>query len=1663
MGALESKYDLIQALSSVKDATPANIEQILKEKGESSGPSQEVRIKEVGQSVFKLCQTDLKENHRRISDLGRNLGGKTEWKQVSEEHQKFLDHMKILQTFLTSPAARFLLSDPANDKDLFEELLSEEKEKVEQLQTLALVNEHVHTLSSDETFKKPWSALPEMIRHEILDAASTKPLRELLKTQEGLKTLDFYLRSALDWAPSIDKLPVSGGDKRQLMEKLAELYCKWVANNPPNVVDQFMKEVTRISQDNISIYLNALHRISSVRNFSINIATEAWGVLQKMLSDKDLQTKIHHDFISAEAPEALDFYLNNPDLYKHIATGNYSMWVMVGVSKLVKTMPPQHLSAFLQIWHKLSDEGRVMFDKILQGIEDPPIPFEQIPKLGPLFTWLLKEWSWVVEPEVLLDKAIALLHAQPELFSKLNQIPTEGMYLWNYILTSTDFVERIGEEEVRKVLTDKGESDSISKIFIDHSTSKPLLKLCEECLKANNVQKPFMAWLDRLLFIQGLKTDPRDTLKDKLEKLELPQRLFIEKLARCEHPQAVIHLLAIAEHTPTIEFLGQVLDALQRHFSQFSKNASELAKSFTDLAILMPHQLPRFILILKLHPEMLPKLSQLRSKLTEEEFETLLEYYFVGHDEVDSKDLSDVSSKIQEVLDNLELIPTIKTLLALGKKERLFLPALMYQIKFVDANLLSHLQKNPLFARQISRLEWKDPVNDLKKLSNLLTQNPRQVYQLFELASEYPTTFPLMFDDLSQMTKLLDLFQVDPYKQKEMVSRLLTLNERSETELLHDLMSLAPDEMPLLDRMLDMTRGSWIAEVKSLLALKKEKPQDPITRKMLALASSNNGPALRRLVQLQKAGPHPLLQLLAQEPPNDTALSPRFLSLLALEVTGDNVLLESALYAASKRPEEQSKFGTQLLKMVDARQFTMAHELVIHQSKDDPFRDKLLKVTSLPVRQQLRDVLMSLKKAEENGVISKKDHLLLDRVATYLAQEKSLNAQALNWIGRLQFLLAYNPDGLETVVNSKHLQAIAAKLVQGNRPQPLLEQVIKEFPLDIEPLLNKTLGYFAQEPDIKKRTTQLSIEISMMLVTSNGNINTAIISDIRNAIDSQLQEDSYEKNYLLRVLDTLQDPYFSERLEHLQAPPPKSRSNELVRTILKIPRTASQRDAQVVALSALLWPIRQGAIGSCFSTAGIIQACSSPDGLKQCFEDYMSLVGNGSIRRGKVDYPLFLDLKEFSTLFENEHLLARAYEYTAASLSASNQSMLSKVLDKFISKLSKPIQLFQQHHPHFTKADIENALRTNFTKSCRVSYVAYARHPDTSNFGAWKLVDRETDETLDTNMSVLNNFLTRVVSTLKETDVANDSKQRGADLPKLESSLKSYVSSPQFIGEFVGKSDKGLLRLKPAKYRHLIELNKSPLAEYEGGWVAVENYHSQQAFKTTFWPRRHPLENILEYVQGLSTAQKETARKNPSFLTTVLVPDHLMNLKTGQLLSVLEKQGLDAVVTKVSTTPGKVMKLELTDKRDKTILRHYIANLPPETRTAFLNLLEVNRKSKPPKTMGEFFKLVIDTSCQLSGSWDAQQKARNLLNSVIMNIPNLATQFPIYHVFDTNWTQAATIGYGAALDPFMEMTCSVTYENQLLDADWTPHGPSEWEIYEFPPIFDDFARQNYRA
>ncbi len=592
----------------------------------------------------------------------------------------------------------------------------------------------------------------------------------------------------------------------------------------------------------------------------------------------------------------------------------------------------------------------------------------------------------------------------------------------------------------------------------------------------------------------------------------------------------------------------------------------------------------------------------------------------------------------------------------------------------------------------------------------------------------------------------------------------------------------------------------------------------------------------------------------------------------------------------------------------------------------------------------------------------------------------------LKTLGQVQFLLARSPQ-VQTILglaNDNHL---------GETVKEIMQKRV---------LIEGKLGH--------TQSAEVTLQIAMMLTSLGGHLITDIIDEMQEVLNQQKEIDPAIKESIMIKLDALKNhPEFADRLTTLTSPTIGSRQEILIGKLVgNDPQEAvTARDAKLAVLSALLWPLRQGNVGTCFSTSLVIQQGSHAEGLKQNLEDLLSIVGNGCLTRkvsppknGTIDTPLIIpNLEEFAMKFKGDNLLARAHEYTMVNSGSSK--LAGRFLNDAMNNIGKQVA------SEISDSQIRNEMLANLNARCCTIYDVEKNR--------WAVVDSQTGR----------NF-----STMEPEDAAKF-------FGKLIEHKEGITDE---LSDFIGSND----------FSHLwLRQQRSLVGGVGTGGDNVGTLLSTDVKKLDINFRdESSIENVFTLVSMWSDEEKDYARQNQGLLIPHETKEHSFSLRAHTLITLYDsangdpKQVFINLQKKAEAFVGTQVTREILNEFLESYTKLYssrykYADKIPEGVESYKEKIirEVLKHENPTiqtiyETMNE---LDYNTNWLENGEADWSKRVEQVLRS----LPSLKNSAPeVYNVFDSNWATKQQRGFTMSIFSG-KITPMVLQDNPLDISDWS--------------------------
>lgn len=1027
---------------------------------------------------------------------------------------------------------------------------------------------------------------------------------------------------------------------------------------------------------------------------------------------------------------------------------------------------------------------------------------------------------------------------------------------------------------------------------------------------------------------------------------------------------------------------------------------TNILESSDYLVSLFPHLTPKFFHLIRNDPKLLIQLFSLNEVVFPDVFQYIVERYIANRWVGDKYTSELVSEQIARWVKAMNNVETRDQFHKLTQCERLVGNPLLINIKHLSkilsaqSPLIPTVLNNAALAKQLRFRHFLGPAD---------WQNVKTVSLLYEVVGSNSKALDKIvneqgiWDSHSPATPVSRVYQaicklhVEP-SNRPLIAALNVLVSADEAPLAERLLAIA--DLDLRNRLMHIVSSGELTLVKKLLEL----PDNALTQRLLTQVNIDSLPVVRGILHLLPDMPADMTKLLSLGNTPFTLYERTLLSLLA---QGERTLLTQALGIVAKPAKEWSHEEQRFMSWITISETNGAGNYCLAKSYLDQHGDPFWKaIASSPLdtatTQSLRDLQVNLMLMAQppHSWPMERISLIMQRV---LNNAQTTPALARLWIGSILLLVQQNPEYLSKLFSST-LSDIKIR-----------QLLLKETSSTIEKSLKSS------------NSSTVAKTIADLLVTPTGCINQPLIELFNQSILPD--ENSLSAQHLKHILMILStDHSFSDRLEHLTLPP-TGRRQALVRSILNMPerQLLTRRDAQVAALSALFYPLRQSAACSCFATAIAIQGDSSPEGLKQGFEDFLSLIQHGSLRRraesGQVEHAMAYEPEVYRKLFSQDHPLVRVREFTLASSSSPDPTFFRQTRTHLHHLLSDATEAFKkslnsvQAKAFMAIEPLIKAQLIAIGNDLSAKYLGYAQFSGEPQLGAWVIVDPLTKTPLILSRVVFEGFFQRTLQThallLRDPEQANMAKL-------FDESVASYLRSDKFLTDFFQVDN-----VKAVPFGlNLAALPKTPLTIFRGGYVdrVVETSQPGVVVRRNDFPTsRNPLESVFTYIQNLPESEKAAARRNPFLLKTVVTPTHTMNLKLGALLAMIEKAGGPSALVQNITRAGQLfLQTAVTPALKKSLIDHYFKELkvPALLRKQFKQELEAFVPA--PKTVGQLCQLIyVQSAKMLFQVPHATEKITYALQFALRQNKELRERMPdIFNLFDTNWNHPDSIVIG---------------------------------------------------
>lgn len=980
-----------------------------------------------------------------------------------------------------------------------------------------------------------------------------------------------------------------------------------------------------------------------------------------------------------------------------------------------------------------------------------------------------------------------------------------------------------------------------------------------------------------------------------------------------------------------------------------------------------------------------------------------------------------------------------------------------------EPRLLGYFEKNQPFFRTCASLRMLySPASVLEMVRKV---EPKILMEVFELAQQYPTAVYHFLMERSILNPRKNPTQVSlAYQEiwklkrdpnlKHLVAPALRLLTHPISPKFVSLFSLK--NVDFRNRLLGIDDEQVVG---MLLVLSGHFPPNALILRLVAQVNAENASAVKLIMQLHNNN-HPLAAWIAKEPV-DAPFSKQTMALLTLYAQKENDLLDEALKILSKDDKDRSNYENKVLEWIVTGHYSLASSIL--KQKDIAFWKEISDL-NLPPKdvQKLHSLYLTLEKLmftdEQKGFIQK--------VACKLICNKTAPRMAQKWLLWFQMISEGNSIEIETFIASDAWRYMRGKVdeLQKLTDKDLIVHMNKL------PLVDKLRPVFEL-----RSLKQFTEDVADRLVTASGGINTELIPMILIRIE-RFKLPGNISSHLKFVLESLQsDPYFSDRLMKMhELPPPNSRQGKLLTALYGKDYTI--KDVRKAVVSALLSPVRQENVGSCFGTALVINLNSSLEGLKQSFEDYAALITKGNLTRkdGKVElaYPMEFEKGKFEKNFKRDNFLARIREFTIASMSHVF-SELKENTKKFWGNLIADQEavfsngLLENDKKIWEKAktkipNLEAMIHEKIYTMIPCRYLGFIKKPAENAFGGWVYVDGTTEEPLLTSRKVFESAIKKCLEQVRKDNSLLFTKEELKLFDMLIDQCSRYVSSDEFLiqGLKINQSE------IPAFFNFNTEaVTDTALTGMMGGHLsAVMNRYFNRA-KVTYTPlpnREHPLLEVFNYIRNLPLQERVAAWRNPRLLKIMQVPRHFMNLKIGSLIKLAEDpRKATEFVEAAAKKNNALMNTLITEQLKNSIITGYL-NRCGSSKGALAKIQAMVDEFKP-KTIKQLCSFIeYATRTLLPDDENTVRLVKNRLALTISNLEGIKLDLPpLVDVADTNWSMDPSIGFSLNLEGTYENMSYLSKSDTLSERHDRAWETNAWHFVECTLPIDDFSRSYF--
>lgn len=1587
---------------SLEDFNSADIQKKL----QKISPSSKLDAVEIFKQVVLLYSGEIASKVSTLKKLSFvNLS--TDLEQLKEIKKLNESSKKTLNVFRKSSIGEELFNSSGIEAEELILQIDAQQEKITEL--VEFKSRLTKLIDSSEDLQQKLNELNETERSQI--SANLKKMQQngLLSQETDLEELKLILQKGCEFLKSSKSnsdlswyLALHAVGKGELAEKLILL-----KNQSPMGV--FVEEIEETYEKPKKLK-SAIKTVESDLALCEKLIEEFGpGPLELFKDDLTSLLKIYRD-----SPELLAKILKlnwDPSQVRNLDFSNET------IIDIANQLPPRDMYSIEYLCGRILPTGE-------------HVSRQQRNQLTPFLKWMITahESKNITREEMgsLVEKGAALAIYNPELAELLYELPEKHLHVWKEVLDRSNQVDKLKIDDV---------IIAMKKLDIDPETlvrfpwnNVPRLKENLGLLADNPVAvRHLMQWMS---FILGEEVNV-ENLEAQLSKLSSNDRLALFKLLSLPGPEYA----ALA-----LEF-GQILPYRMLNFINLA--------NLLDLSLLQ-----RVISLAKNHPEGITEFLSTEdftsaSLISFFKLNTLLgkeweKFYLISKGFEPAKMIN-----IFRALEDPKTSAAVKDLIVLGNELNIPIVGnlrLNAMLSFVTPFFVA-LMNDPIYRQHWLNTYNTAPPNlrgkenqilQLESLKNMLIlaeKDPGLCKEIVILSSGNP-----YFHILCQNCVL------DPSKY-ETVQKLIELNRKnappSIIKGLSDLIKFKEiglaDELidhlleepegketgQLIINLLDMCRAGSLEDVKELLKLKKQEPGNPVYSNLLKLASSTNAGIIRAVLNLDQSN-HPKLvsQISSLEISKERQFPPLIKNLLVLiEQDREEFAqeLEEAFFVDSTElPPPRAGY---FIPLIEGGHFELANYL--WQRQGDPY-DGILEIPEILIQEQLVSIYRAISKTPE--------HSTLFNAALELAKQKGSRTEVMSKLGMLSLLYAQKDPGFIELAEKNSIEEIILYLSRIDR-KSVLESYFKAQIEAHKSTPETELAPSGKQKIKKYHDKDPALAIANYLLNKDGSINFTLIEDIKTSeLFNTLPLSHFTKEHMIYVMNILQDDHeFGMRLEQATIPPKNSQAELIVKKMLHLGdnEIVTKHHVQQVILSGLLCPTRQSSIGSCFATSYVIQLESYRMGLRQTLEDFLAMMDSSSLPRiefragGRVrmEFPLFVDELLESTVFKNDHSLARAREFTLAMMSETKN--INKTVKYFDDDLKNPLneyffKLLRKNDPKQNNQEIVvgiGKIRQNlFLERCSLAYLPCRQSPSPPHeLGARILIDRVTGDLIDTP----EKYKALQISIMEEAiaNFSNQYTQYQAHLNSITQKLQKWINSPAYMASLFKEDASPLVRLNPEKNFSLS--TKVPWLIYESGGLSPEIMKVHCELESSLFMDRQFSQNnredlslLIDYVKDLPDCIKKECQENPNMKISYSWPRHTVSLKPAVIYELLEKnsgKSTEEVVDLMIQESHKWGSQEISEGVKEKLMDQLMEKIKPIKLPSGFSQSSSLREAKTIKTYCE----AIRENLVNKGVSKTMDNIMSCLYELISANPQIYRPKPSLFLGDTNWGINQEFGYAA--------------------------------------------------